>query len=962
MSLKRLQVFVLPVLASVVWAAAVAPSGVAPVQKRTVSFNRDVRPILSEHCFKCHGPSAKEGKGGLRLDDPANATKDRGGYSVVKPGDSAASRLMERVIATDDTAMPPSDSGMVHLSADQIATLKLWIEQGAKYEKLWSLIPPKMPALPEVADKKWARNPIDLFVLQRLESKGLKPEPEADNVTLLRRASLTLTGLQPTLAEIDAIKADKSKNAYERAVDRLLASPRYGEHEARYWLDAVRYGDTHGLHLDNEREIYPYRDWVVRAFNEDLPYDKFAQWQLAGDLLPKPTVDQMVATGYVRMNPTTNEGGAIAEEFQAKNTFDRVDTTSTVFLGLTVACARCHSHKYDPISQEDYYRLFAFFNSTADDPLDGNLLLPGPAAKAPTPEEDKKLKAMETGLRALEAKVDEKAARVWLESRRFVMPVVGKWEVSDQVSVDNFDKAFDTETIPANWMPIDVQPEKESLFFTKDNAYAYLRTTLKVEREQDMGLRIGSDDGIKVWVNDNLVHSNKVLRAVGQSTDNVRIHLKSGENRVVLKVVNATGPGGMKFGLGDDVDKRVEEVLKSNDTAQIRALYLESGPTTSISTDYRSKAGEYKAFLATIPETLVAKELPTPRPAFVLRRGEYNLPTDKVEREIPKALGALPKNVPVNRLGFATWLTAKDHPLFSRVFVNRIWQQHFGTGLVKSAEDFGNQGDWPSHPELLDYLAVRFVKDGYSVKKLHKLIVTSAAFRQKASVSKEKLQADPENRLMSRGPRFRLDAEVLRDQALFASGLLVEKSGGHGFKPYQPAGLWEEVAFQESTTAKYAQDMTADIYRRSLYLFWKRTSPHPVMMTFDAPMREMCVVRRARTNTPLQALVTMNEPAFLEASRHFAERLLRLDGTDDSRMKTAFRLALGRDPSANEESRMIASLNRYLAKYSTDAESAKGLVTVGMTPPDPKLPIGRLAGWTLVCSTLFNLDEFLTQH
>ncbi|MBS1713077.1 MAG: PSD1 domain-containing protein [Armatimonadetes bacterium] len=923
---------------------------------------------MSEHCFRCHGPSAKEGQAGLRLDLAESATKDRDGRHVIHPGKSSESSILLRIRPeTPELAMPPPDSGVKPLSDEDVATIKAWIDQGAKYEKLWSLIPPKSPALPIVQDTKWVRNPIDTFVLRRLEDAGLTPEPEADKATLLRRATLTLTGLQPTPAELDAFLKDGSKNAYDKAVDRLLASPRYGEHQARYWLDAVRYGDTHGLHLDNERAIYPYRDWVVRAYNQDLPYDKFALWQLAGDLLPAPSTDQLIATGYIRMNPTTNEGGAIAEEFQAKNTFDRVDTTSTVFLGLTVACARCHSHKYDPVTQADYYRLFAFFNSTADEPLDGNLFTPDPVLRAPFPEDEKKLKTMATDLGKLEAKVDVQAAQKWLAGRRVEFPTVGKWEVSDQVQAPSFDAAYDTESEPQNWMPVDLKPETPLTFFTKENAYAYLRTTVASAKAQEVGLRLSSDDAIKVWVNGDLVHANKALRGIGQSYDSIRIKLRAGDNAIVVKVANAGGPGGVFYGLGDDTDKRATEVAKLQGKPEgeqaLRRLYLQAGPDSPAAAAYREQAKSYDTFLASIPQTLVAKELPKPRPTFVLRRGEYNLPSDPVERAIPESLGSLPKRAPVNRLGFAEWLTAKDNPLFARVFVNRIWQQHFGTGLVKTAEDFGNQGEWPSHPELLDYLATKFAKDGFSLKKLHKAIVTSAAFRQRSSVKGKKLQVDPENRLVSRGPRFRLDAEVLRDQALSASGLLYEKPGGKGFKPYQPAGLWEEVAFLDSTTARYQQDTTQEIYRRSLYLFWKRTSPHPVMLTFDAPMREMCVVRRARTNTPLQALVTMNEPAFLEASREFAERILKGPSkTDDDRLAEAFRLSLGRAPSNDEVVTLTSALRRYGERYANDPASAKELVSVGMTPPDPAVDPQKLAAWTIVCSTLFNLDEFLTQH
>jgi len=961
--IKRLQVVAIPFLASFVWIVAIAqPVQQKPLSK-TVSFNRDVRPILSEHCFKCHGPSAKEGKGGLRLDDSANALKDRGGYAAIVPGDASKSRLFDRITSVEDgEAMPPADSGMARLSEEQIATLKLWIEQGAKYEKHWALIPPKMPKNPAVTDKTWAKNPIDLFVLHKLEEKNLKPEPEADKATLLRRATLTLTGLQPTPQEIESFLKDKSNNAYEKAVDRLLASPRYGEHQARFWLDAVRYGDTHGLHLDNERAIYPFRDWVVRAFNQDLSYDKFATWQLAGDMLPNPTTEQIIATGYIRMNPTTSEGGAIVEEFQAKNTFDRVDTTSTVFLGMTVGCARCHSHKYDPISHEDYYRLFAFFNSTTDEAFDGNLLTPGPVAKATLPDEAIRVKAMEASLRSMESRVDLGKANEWLASNRVVMPVVGKWEVSEQTPTADFDSAFEKEVAPTSWSPIEVLPDKDNAFFTKDIAFAYLRTTLTAQRDQELGIRLASDDGIKVWLNGSLVHSNKVLRGLTQGVDSVRLKLHSGENQLVIKVVNAGGPGGVRYGLGDEIDKRVEDVAKSGDMAQLKVLYLNSGPSNAVTNKYRAKTKAYTEFLAAIPETLIATELPKPRPAYVLRRGEYDLPMEKVEREIPKAFGALPEGAPANRLGFSQWLTGNENPLFSRVFVNRIWQQHFGTGLVKTAEDFGNQGDWPSHPELLDYLAVKFANDGFSIKKLHKSILSSSTFRQRATVSKTKLQVDPENRLISRGPRFRLDAEVLRDQVLFASGLLLEKPGGRGFKPYQPAGLWEEVAFQDSTTSKYTQDTTAEIYRRSLYLFWKRTSPHPVMMTFDAPMREMCVVRRARTNTPLQALVTMNEPAFLEAARAFGQRIAKKTGSIESRVVFAFHLAVGRTPKPEETKVFVQAYQRYLDRFESDPVSAMEIVSVGMAPIDASVSKSQLAAWTLVCSTLFNLDEFLTQH
>lgn len=930
-------------------------------EKSKVSFNRHIRPILSEHCFRCHGPDAKTLYGKLRLDQEKDAKRDRDGFHAIKPGSSRDSLLVDRILATDGDQMPPPNSGVPALSKEQIDLLTRWIDEGAVYEKHWAFEAPKMPDLPKVKDTKWARNSIDLFVQQQLEKNGLKPEKEADKATLLRRASLTLTGLPPTPQELDAFLRDTSKNAYEKQIDRLLASPRYGEHQARFWLDAVRYGDTHGLHLDNERAIYPYRDWVVRAYNQDIPFNKFTEWQFAGDLLPNPTTEMKIATGYIRMNPTTSEGGAIAEEFLAKNTFDRVDTTSTVFLGMTVGCARCHDHKYDPISQKNYYEMYAFFNSTADDPFDGNLLTPGPVMKAPNPEEEKKLIAMRASLDRAEAAVDIAAANAWLATEHVAPPAFGAWEVSEPISAESFEKAYALETEPKTWKPVKVENGKDLVFINKENSNGFLRTTINADKPRKATFTLASDDAIKVWLNGALVHQNKILRGLTLPADTVSLDLKAGENKLVVRVTNGGGPDGFRYNYGNAREQRIDQVYKSKDEKLLRPLFLEEGPATAAAEAYRKELKAYREFESAIPFTLVAQELPKPREAKILRRGEYNLPTDPVSRALPDAFGTLPAGAPSNRLGFAKWLTDPKNPLVPRVFVNRIWQQHFGTGIVKTAEDFGSQGEFPSHPELLDYLALKFQMEGGSLKRLHRLILTSSAFRQAAIVSKEKMVKDPENRLVSRGPRFRLDAEVLRDQALFVSGLLNEKHGGKGFKPYQPAGLWEEIAFLESNTSKYTPDTTDVIYRRSLYLFWKRTSPHPIMLTFDAPMREMCVVRRPRTNTPLQALVTLNEPAFLEAARVFGERLVSHSKDNAARTKEAFRLALGRAPSAAELALIQNAAKRYEATYRANPEEAKELIAVGLAPKKG-LDSAEVATWTMIASTLFNLDEFLTQH
>ncbi len=931
-----------------------------------VSYGRDVRPILSEHCFKCHGPDVATAAAGLRLDTFEGATK-----KAIVPGSPKTSLLLERVTEHDpEMRMPPSDSGVKALTPAQIETLRAWIAQGAKYERHWSFVPPSLPKIPATSNPGWAKSPIDGFVLQKLDEAGLKPEAEADRDTLAVRASQTLIGLPPTPAELDAFRKDLKPGAYERYVDRLLAKPEYGEHEARYWLDAVRYGDTHGLQLDNERGVYPYRDWVVRAFNEDLPFDKFVRWQLAGDLLPNPTTEQLVATGYVRMNLTSNEGGAIAEEFLARNTFDRVDTTATVFLGLTVGCAKCHDHKYDPIKQKDYYGLYAYMNSTQDAPLDGNIALPPPFIPAASREQEGEIKALEAKRARLRGAVDPAKAADWLKGARQPVPTLREWRISPSYVGANFDKAFDdpqpgepSSSAPV-WRPFAFELGKAYAGVVgKDNAAVYLRGVVAVPAARAMTMLVSSDDGVKVWLNGRLVHSNKVSRGVDTGSDAVKAEFKAGDNELVLKIVNGGAPDGVRLRFAGPDDERIDKALalfKSNPLAagdELRDLYL-----SARSPEYRRLTEAKAKTQAEIPMTLIAREMEKPRPTFVLKRGEYNQPGEPVERRIPEALGALRKGLPNDRLGLATWMTEPSNPLVARVFVNRVWQQHFGVGIVKTADDFGNQGEWPANQGLLDYLAVSFMKDGWSVKGLNRLIVTSAAFRQASRITPLKLGKDPENRLVSRGPRFRLDAEVIRDKALAAGGLLVRRVGGRGVKPYQPDGIWENSSDPASGTHFYVRGKGTDLYRRSLYTFWKRTSPPPAMVTLDAPLRDTCVVRRATTDTPLQALAIMNEPGFFEASRTMAARVLKAPGSDEQRLRRLFDLALGRAPQPAEAALLKRSLARYRQRYADDAASARRLLSVGDAPQDKALPAPEQAAWTLVCSSLMNTDEFVTQH
>lgn len=950
----------------------------APAKKKapkpTVDFNRDVRPLLAQHCWPCHGQdkAALANTGNISLDSFKGATADHGGIRPIVPGHPELSAAVARMSAPPQKdPMPPPGSGIKPLSASEIETIKTWIKEGAEYSAHWAFVPPKMPVIPSVTDKTWAKNDIDRFILARLEEQGIKPQPEADRRTLIRRVTYTLTGLPPTTQEVDAFLQDKRPDAYERLVDRLLASPRFGENQARYWLDAVRYADTHGLHIDNERSIYPYRDWVVRAYNQDLPYNKFALWQIAGDLLPNPTLDQMIATGYVRLNPTTNEGGAIEAEFLAKNTMDRVDTTATVFLGVTLQCAKCHDHKYDPFTQKDYYSMYAYFDSTQDAPLDGNLRLPPPVMPAPTPEQSARLAVLKHSMESIQSKVDLEAARAWALQAAPKAPTVGEWLISGPYSAADFDAAFALK-LPMDtlWRPVKFALDTlEPNLIGQPNAAVFLRTTLTAAAAGKIDLRLGSDDGIRVWINGQLVHENKIMRALAASQDKVTVNLKEGPNDLLMEIVNASGEDGAYVGIGsgDSALLRASQIAqeqypKPEDLKTLAGTYLSQGPQSPAATQYRLVANAFQRESAAVPMTYIAQELAMPRTTFLLRRGQYDLPGEQVSRAIPRVFGSIKDAKNNNRLGLAEWIVDPQNPLTARVMVNRIWQQHFGAGLVKSSEDFGSRGDWPTHPELLDYLACTFVQQGWSIKKLTRMIVTSAAFRQSAAVTDEARRKDPDNALLSRGPRFRLDAEVIRDTALFVSGLLVDIPGGHADKPYQPPGLWEIIAYPISDTAKYKQDHGDALYRRSLYLFWKRTSPPPVMLLLDAPMRESCVVRRSRTNTPTQALATLNETGFFEDARAMAQRVIKAKSTDDARIDYAFRLATSRPPTSAETAVFREFLAEARAKYRRNPAEALATLRVGESPRDATIPAPEHAAWTLVCNMILNLDETLTQH
>jgi hypothetical protein len=844
-------------------ALVLSGSLVSAAPPKHVNYSRDIRPILSNTCYKCHGPDEKQRKAGLRLDTKEGAcAKLESGEVAVVPGSSAKSAIIQRLISHDaDVRMPPADSGKT-VTPEQIDLIKRWIDQGAEFHGHWAFLQPQHPPAPPVQHPELARNPIDRFILARLDEEGLAPSPEADKPALIRRVSLDLTGLPPTLAEVDRFVADNSSDAYDKVVNRLLDSPQYGEQMTRYWLDAARYGDSHGMHLDNERSIWPYRDWLIHSFNSNEPFDRFAVEQLAGDLLPHATIDQRVATGFSRCNVTTGEGGAIDEEFYCRYAIDRVATTGTVFLGLTLGCCVCHDHKFDPVTQREFYQLFGYFGSLSERAMDGNALLPPPTLSLGPPKDEQKVAQLKAEIAALETTVKQKFA------------------------------LFDD---PAN--------------------------IASLEPRQQAWEREAAKDG-------------------------------RGLPRPIRRL------------LAIPMAKRMARQKRTLREYYIRYIFSRSRSVFDpLNEKLAADRKELIAAEATAPSTLVMQDMPKPRDIYVLIRGAYDRKGAKVLPDVPAAIGPrLPKDAPPNRLSLANWIVDSRNPLTARVTVNRFWQQYFGTGLVKTAEDFGAQGEWPSHPELLDWLATEFIQSGWDVKHIQRLIVTSATYRQSSHVSEELAQRDPENRLLARGSRFRLDAEGVRDMALAVSGLLVDTIGGKSVKPYQPPGLWEAISYTSSNTAHFVKDKGDSLYRRTMYTFWKRTSPPPSLITFDAPSREECTVRRGRTNTPLQALVLMNDDQYVEAARHLAARMIHEGGaTPIERIVFAFRLATSRRPTVDEIAVFTRLYDEQKAAYANNAEAAERLIHVGDSPADTTVDARELAAWSIVANVILNLDETITK-
>jgi hypothetical protein len=931
-----------------------------PIAAQTVEFNRDIRTILSDRCYTCHGPSVSNRVSKLRLDIPAD--------------EATRKEILRRISLGDKPGHMPATGPL--LSQQQIELIRRWIEQGGSWQKHWSLIPPVRPSFPGGA------NPIDYFIRSRLTREGLAPSPEADGPTLIRRVTFGLTGLPPTPGEVDAFLNDRSPNAYENVVDRLLASPRYGEHMAIIWLDAARYADTNGYQTDGERYMWRWRDWVIDAFNSNKPYDQFAIEQIAGDLLPNATIDQRIATGFNRNHRGNGEGGIVPAEYAVEYVVDRVDTTSTVFLGLTIGCARCHDHKYDPITQREYYQLFAYFNNI---PERGNAQKYGnspPMIKAPTRAQQAEVQRLDQTIADSEKKVVATGQSKW-ESK--IAPGTD-WFRQRQLDAGNIgDFGFlDKFTLAAR---INASSPDGSIFSRmKDESegpgYQVILKGGKVQvnlvlRWLDDAIRVETSDAIEL----NYPHHVAVTWDGSRFADGLKIYVDGISRPLKINVdeMNQDFAVNVPLRIGVGLKGTISEVhvYKTDlpaDEIAVLATPENIGQIAAIGPVHRSAAQSAKirlAYLDTIPEwrilgdlceqrarfydsiqtVMVMQELSTPRETFLLRRGAYDHPSDRVDRGVPAVLPPLPNGDANNRLALARWIVDPANPLTARVAVNRYWQMYFGTGIVKTVEDFGSQGEWPSNPELLDWLATEFVRTGWNVKALQKTIVMSAAYRQSSKATPELLQRDPENRLIALGPRFRLPAEAIRDQALAVSGLLVERLGGPSVKPYQPAGLWEELSGGKG----YRQDHGEALYRRSLYTFWKRASPPPMMANFDSAGREACTVRETRTNTPLQALDLMNDVTFVEASRALAQRMMKQGGID-----LGFRLATSRLPTERERS-ILLDLYRYnLDRYQTNPEAALKLVSQGESPRDASLNPNELAAWTLVASAILNLDETVT--
>lgn len=1165
--------------------AATADSG-------ALSYNRDVGPIISEKCFACHGPDAKARKMDLRLDQKEGLFgKTKDGLPVVAPGNPDGSELIKRITHTDpEEHMPPAASNL-ELSPKDIDTLKAWIQQGAPWQGHWAFEAPVKTDPPSVSDPTWPRNEIDNFILARLDRAGLKPSPEAPREILIRRLSLDLTGLPPTPAEVDAFIADTSNEAYEKLVDRLLASPHYGERMSFPWLDAARYADTNGYQRDTKRDMWYWRDWVIKAFNDNMPYDQFTIEQLAGDLLPNATLSQKIATGFNRNHRINGEGGIIPEEYAVEYVVDRVSTTSTTWMGLTMSCTRCHDHKFDPFTQKDFYRLYAFFNQVPEEGKGREQGNDKPFVAVPTPEQEAKRAELDGQIAALEkvlfapderldrlqttwendlaarfaqmawkdlgattlktlngaelargadqvftasgpnpdretyeltfqadaplksfkldlftdpalpqtgpgrspngnvvisefevertapggapekltvgtaladfaqdrpdyqvpSAIDGKEETGWAtgshvrrENRtaifvlgngasiapgdqvtirikqnyespqhsmgrfalhvsdsdavaRWAIPDLSPWLYAGPFPLDNkdnsklIDVAFAPEQLPFDrnqelgdarlrwqeapeWIDGTVNQFKQT-----GQAANYIRRTIHVSVPSLVSLSLGSNDALKIWVDGEIKYVFNNGRITAPDSDRLDIFLPEGDHVILAKVVNFGGGTGFYFRRIDEYGKSLIAMMNTlaipaeqrSDVArqELRNRFRGQDP------EWLSRNGEIinlrqsrEQLEKSIVTTMVMEDMPERRDTYLLKRGVYDQPdlSEKLQPDVPAKLGAMDPSLPKNRLGFAKWLMSPQNPLTARVRVNLYWQMYFGRGIVKTSEDFGTQGTPPTHPELLDWLAIRFIETGWDVKAMQKYIVMSATYRQSSEVTPDRREKDPENLLLARAPRVRLPAEMVRDQALKVSGLLNEELGGPSVKPYQPEDLWSAFTFQNKDaydTNYYEQDKGSAVYRRGLYTYWKRTIAPPHMQIFNAAGREQCSLRQETTNTPMQALSILNDPTFVEAARHLAQRMIQEGGTRAAdRIRYGYKLALAHEPDDARQQILLGGLSDYQSHFSTRHEDAQALIGVGDSKADPSVPDTELAAYTVLASVMLNLDEIITRE
>jgi hypothetical protein len=1022
-------------------------AAVAKKAEPAVQYNRDIRPILSENCFACHGLDHNKRMADLRLDVRESAVAK----GAIVPGKPDASEMIQRIFATEDAIRMPPTASHKRLTAEQKTLLKKWIQEGAPYERHWALVPlPSHVAVPPVKNAAWPRNEIDRFVLARLEREGVRPSPESGKAEWLRRVTLDLTGLPPSREEVRAFVADRSSKSYERVVDRLLASPRYGERMAVPWLDVARYADSYGYQSDQLSPTWPYRDWVVRAFNRNLPYDRFITWQLAGDLLPHATRDQRLATEFNRLHRMTNEGGSVPEEWRIEGVADRVRTFGTAFLGLTTECARCHDHKYDPISQRDYYSLSAFFNSIDEYGLyDRSDIVPTPSLLLPTPPQAKE----DAAARADSLRRENEGVKI----RRDREPAFQSWlarpgspSIPDEIGRFDFE-AWDGTTLKntapgatANGAAQDEVPLVEGRFgkaaqFTGENN-VHFPDLKKFARQTPFTFAFwirdpGASEGPEVVLQacegtDAGPHGYDLLIDGGRLTARLFRHWpgnaiairtvaaipKETWTHVALTYDGSSRAAGLRLyldgrpapvetlrdklykGIGQAAltlgqrfrdrgfkDGRIDDLFvfdRSLSPLEIAQLFDGRSLAAAMEQPRRNEAGLREYYFSALDpatreaakaletarervvsaedvqfETLVMAEMQAPRPTYLLARGQYDAPktdADRVGRDVPADVFPFPKSLRRDRLGLAQWLLLPNHPLTARVAVNRIWAIFFDKGLVETQEDFGVQGKPPTHPELLDWLARDFIQSGWNVKRLAKKIALSSVYRQASALRPDLRERDPRNDLLARGPSRRLSAEAIRDMALDAGGLLDERLGGPPVSPYQPGDLWTE---SNSMSPAYHQSVGGDLYRRSLYTVWKRTAPMPNMSAFDAPSREVCTARRQTTNTPLQALVLLDDPQFVEAARHLGERMLREAGPSDAaRAKFAFRLLATREPTPSEMKLLTALYREQRSLFAADPDAAKKLIRVGDSKPDSSLQPVELATATVLAQTVLNLD------